>query len=228
MVKINGKWAFAPVVERDGKIIRDYVQINGKEEHHPEGRYYLDWYESGKKRRLAGPLFQEIVAAARAKFVELQARKAGLLPAPETNRLRMTDAIDQYLKYIRKQRSHRTYLTYRPTLTGLFRSSYTKTYLDEVTRDDMLRFMSDCFDAGLSARTIYSKLVIVLQLFVKSSDWPEYVETIRPIYAPEEIWAMLQVATPEEAILLKFFLASGFRKDEVRYTTWYDVDFHTA
>lgn len=59
MVKINGKWAFAPVVERDGKIIRDYVRINGKEEHHPEGRYYLDWYESGKKRRLAGPLFQE-------------------------------------------------------------------------------------------------------------------------------------------------------------------------
>ena len=236
MVKINGKWAFAPVVERDGKIIRDYVQINGKEEHHPEGRYYLDWYESGKKRRLAGPLFQEIVAAARAKFVELQARKAGLLPAPETNRLRMTDAIDQYLKYIRKQRSHRTYLTYRPTLTGLFRSSYSKTYLDEVTRDDMLKFMSDCFDAGLSARTVYSKLVTVLQLFkqhgymhlIKSSDWPEYVETIRPIYAPEEIWAMLQVATPEEAILLKFFLASGFRKDEVRYTTWYDVDFHDS
>jgi integrase/recombinase XerD len=37
---------------------------------------------------------------------------------------------------------------------------------------------------------------------------------------------MLQVATPDEAMLLKFFLASGFRKDEVRYTTWYDVDFH--
>jgi integrase len=236
MVKVNGKWAFAPVVERNDKIIRDYVLIHGKEEHHPEGRYYLDWYENGKKRRMAGPLFREIVGAARAKFIELQARKAGLLPAQETNRLRMTDAIDQYLKYIRKQRSYRTYLTYRPTLTGLFRSSYTKTYLDEVTRDDMLKFMSDCFDAGLSARTIYSKLVTVLQLFkqhgynhlIKSSDWPDYVETIRPIYAPEEIWTMLEVATPEEAILLKFFLASGFRKDEVRYTTWYDVDFHES
>ena len=63
---------------------------------------------------------------------------------------------------------------------------------------------------------------------VRSSDWPEYVETLHPIYAPEEIWAMLQVATLDEAILLKFFLASGFRKDEVRYTTWYDVDFHDS
>ena len=53
MVKVNGKWAFAPIVVGDGKIIRDYVQINGKEEHHPEGRYYLDWYESGMLLHLA-------------------------------------------------------------------------------------------------------------------------------------------------------------------------------
>jgi hypothetical protein len=36
--------AFTPVVERKGKIIRDHVLINGKDEHHPEGRYYLEWY----------------------------------------------------------------------------------------------------------------------------------------------------------------------------------------
>lgn len=260
MVKIDGKWPFAPIVERKGKIIRDHVLINGREEHHPEGRYYLEWYEEGKRRRHPIPVFEEIIPAARAKSIELSARKAGLLlelptasastlrsqrspaldvqpaPASGTERLTMAAAIDQYLEYVQKQRSLRTYRTYRPTLNVLLRNSYTKTYLDEVTRDDMLRFMSYCFDCGLTARTVYDKLVTVLQLFkrhgytklVETNDWPDYVETIRPIYEPEEIEAMFRHATPEEAILLKFFLTSGFRNREARFVAWYDIDFRNS
>jgi hypothetical protein len=56
--------------------------------------------------------------------------------------------MDDYLEYIRKHRSCRTYRTYRPTLNILFRNSYTKTYVDEVTREDILKFTSDCFDQG--------------------------------------------------------------------------------
>ncbi|MGA2049261.1 MAG: hypothetical protein ABSG96_16300 [Terracidiphilus sp.] len=58
-------------------------------------------------------------------------------------------------------------------------------------------------------RTVYDRLVTVLQLFkrhglkglVERSDWPSYVETIRPIYEPEEIAAMLRHADRDEAIL---------------------------
>ena len=46
-----------------------------------------------------------------------------------------------------------------------------------------------------------------------------------PIYEPEEIEAMLKHAEPDEAILIKFCLASGFRDREIRYVTWRDVDF---
>jgi len=233
-IKIAEKWRFAPVVERDGEPIRDLVLINNQPEHHPEGHYYLDWYESGKKRRKAVAKFEDLSAAAQGKFIELQARKAGLLPPSAPERLTIDDAINQYLEYVRKQRSHRTYLTYRPTLAELFRKSYTKTYLDEVTRADILEFISFAFESDLAARTVYSKLVTVLQFFkhygktelIKSSDWPEYVGTIRPVYTPEEIRALLSAATFEEQVLLKFFLTSGFRKDEVRYATWHDVDFH--
>ena len=51
MVKVNGKWRFARIVERNGRIIRDHVWVDGRDEHHPEGRYYLEWYEDGKRRR---------------------------------------------------------------------------------------------------------------------------------------------------------------------------------
>lgn len=257
MVKVDGKWPFAPIVERKGKIIRDHVLINGREEHHPEGRYYLEWYEAGKRRRHPIPIFEELVPAARAKSIELQARKAGILvelAKPETeprdhsttsgaksstaepNRLTMTAAVDQYLEFCEKQRSLRTFRTYRPALKDYLLKSYTKTYVDEVNRDDMLRFIGYCFDHGLAPRSVYDKLVTVLTLLkrhghkrlIESSDWPDYVETIRPVYEPEEIHALLRHATPVEALLIKFFLTSGFRNRETRFVAWFDIDFRNS
>ena len=238
-IKLGPKWPFASVVEHNGRIVRDHVWVAGREEHHPEGRYYLEWYEAGKRRRKPVSKFEDLLQAARSKSIELNALEAGLLrssdpPAiQEPARLTMNAAIDEYLEYIRKHRSLRTYRTYRPVLNGLFRNSYTKTYVDEVTREDILKFTSDCFDHGLVPRTVYDRLVTVLQFFkwhgykglVEASDWPIYVETIRPIYEPEEITVMLGQAAPDEAILIKFCLASGFRDREIRYVTWRDVDF---
>ena len=257
MIKIDDKWPFAPVVERKGKIIRDHVLVNGKDEHHPEGRYYLEWYEGGKKRRQPIEMFEEAVPAARAKFIELRARKAGILvelpkpearstslaipssaqpSAPDPNRLTMAAAVDRYLEFCEKQRSLRTFRTYRPALKTYFLTSYNKTFVDEVTREDILRYISYCFDHGLAARSVYDKVVTVLTLLkrhghkklIESSDWPDYVETIRPVYEPEEIHAMLRHATPIEALLIKFFLSSGFRNRETRFVAWYDLDFRNC
>jgi integrase/recombinase XerD len=241
-IKLGSKWPFAPVVERNGRIVRDHVWVAKCEEHHPEGRYYIEWYEDGRRRRKPVERYDLLLPAARAKSIELNAVRVGLLALPEAPttpvpaRLSMDAAIDQYLEYIRKHRSIRTYRTYRPVLKVLFRNSYTKTYVDEVDRSDMLKFMSDCFDQGLVPRTVYDRLVTVLQLFkrhglkglVERSDWPSYVETIRPIYEPEEIAAILHHADPDEAILIKFCLTSGFRDREIRYVTWRDVDFRNA
>jgi hypothetical protein len=68
MVKVNGKWPFAGIVERNGKIVRDHVCVDGRDEHHPEGRYYLEWYEKGKRRRLECP----------ASFVPVDLRETGM------------------------------------------------------------------------------------------------------------------------------------------------------
>ena len=241
-IKLGAKWPFAPIVEHNGRIVRDHVWVAGREEHHPEGRYYLEWYEAGRRRRKPVPRFDILLQAARSKSIELNALRAGLLAPSDTPatqgcaRLTMHAAIDQYLEYIRKHRSLRTYRTYRPVLNAHFRNSYNKTYVDEVDRSDMLKFMSDLFDDGLVARTVYDRLVIVLQLFkrhgytglVERSDWPSYVETIRPIYEPEEVTAMLKEANTQEAVLIKFCLATGFRDREIRYVTWRDIDFRNC
>jgi hypothetical protein len=155
-IKLGTKWPFAPVVEHNGRIVRDHVMVAGQDEHHPEGRYYLEWYEAGKRRRKPVLKFENLLQVARSKSIELNALKAGLLiptdaaAVQEPARLTMNAAIDDYLEYIRKHRSLRTYRTYRPVLNVLFRNSYRKTYVDEVTREDILKFTSDCFDRGSS------------------------------------------------------------------------------
>ncbi|MGB0125618.1 MAG: hypothetical protein WA419_20050 [Silvibacterium sp.] len=45
---------------------------------------------------------------------------------------------------------------------------------------------------------------------MEASDWPSYD------------------ADQDEAILIKFRLASGFRDREIRYVTWRDVDFRNS
>lgn len=85
-------------------------------------------------------------------------------------------------------------------------------------------------------RTVYDKLVVVLQFFkrfgktklIESNDWPGYVETIRPIYEAEEIEAMFHSAEEDESLFLEFLLASGFRDREERHVTWRDVDFRNS
>ena len=45
---------YCPVVlAANGRIRADLVVVNGKEERHPEGAYYLEWHDNGKRTRLS-------------------------------------------------------------------------------------------------------------------------------------------------------------------------------
>jgi integrase/recombinase XerD len=238
-VKTGDAWRFANVVERGGRIMRDRVLIAGLDEHHREGRYYLEWYEHGKRYRKAVADFATVTEAARLKAIEVEALKAGVMSRPaqpttiNTNGVTLTAAVDRYLAMVEAQRSHRTYISYRYTLKKLLVPSYEKESVDQVAREDILAFMTRCYELGLGHRTVYDKLVVVLQLFkrhgksrlIATSDWPKYVETIRPIYEPEEIQSMFKHAKEDEAIFLKFMLSSGFRDQEGQHVCWRDLDF---
>ncbi|HYX69913.1 MAG TPA: hypothetical protein VE825_12320, partial [Terriglobales bacterium] len=44
-VKVNDAWRLAPVVEKNGRIVRDQVKVAGSVERHPEGKYFIEWYQ---------------------------------------------------------------------------------------------------------------------------------------------------------------------------------------
>jgi integrase/recombinase XerD len=241
-VKVGDAWRFANVVKRSGRIVREHVLIAGRDEHHPEGSYYLEWYEHGKRHRQAVADFATVAEAARLKAIEVEALKAGVMSRPaqpaavNPNGITLAAAVDQYLAMVQAQRSHRTYISYRYTLKKLLVPSYEKSSVEQVAREDILVFMARCYQLGLGHRTVYDKLVVVLQLFkrrgksglIASSDWPKYVEKIRPIYEPEEIQSMLTHAIGDEAIFLKFMLGSGFRDQEAQHVCWRDLDFRNS
>jgi integrase len=240
---VNDAWRLAPVVEKNGRIVRDQVKVAGRVERHPEGKYFIEWYQEGRRRRRSVDSFEEVTDTARRKSIELNALKNGIIeqiaePNPREDRLTIGRAIDEYLEFTKAHRKHRTYLTYRYTLDTLLRESYRKPFVDQVTRQDIVEFMTHCYKRGLGKRTVYDKLVVVLQLFkrhgktrlLEANDWPDYVDAIRPIYEAEELEAMFKVATDREATLVKFLLGSGFRDQEIRYLLWRDIDFksHTV
>jgi integrase/recombinase XerD len=239
-IKTASGWRFAPVVPEANGRLKDRVRINGQIEVHPEGAYYIEWRVGGRRGRRyrTAVARDEAIDQARRKAIELRAIRDGLIAGPEPEpevapKTTIGDAIDAYLRYVKMQRKPRTHLTYRYTLDTLLRAAYKKKYVEDATRDDVLDFMTRCYELGLGARTVYDKVVTVLQLFKKhgrtglmeKGDWPKYVDAIRPIYEPEELIAMFNVATEDEADLLKFILGSWFRDQELRYVAYLDLDF---
>jgi integrase len=124
----------------------------------------------------------------------------------------------------------------------LFVKMCPKTYLSEITRDDMLDFSRDLAASGKSISTVFNtflKVVVFLNDrgigkyveddWLKAKDWPVNADKKNknkkyPTYTEEEVAAMLKVATPFEAALIRFLAGTGFRIGEAAVTEWRDID----
>ncbi len=242
-VKHQDSWKLAPALfDSKGRVRRDHVVVQGRDEIHDEGTYYLEWWSGGQRtREAAGPDAFLAAEAMRKKQAELAAIRNGIVPQPaeeepEPDRVPLQKAIDSYIEYIRYHRSLRTWRTYRPILNA-FGKFCTRKYIDQVLREDLIAFGTLCLKLGHNGKTVYNKMVVLSQLLkthgraklLNAADWPSYVETVRPIYEDEELQALFSACAPEEEIRFKFYLMSGFRDAEGRHLTWRDVDVkHTA
>ena len=67
-IKVGNAWRFAPVVPESNGRLKDKVRIDGVIEVHPEGAYYIEWRERGKRSRISVQK-EDAVAEARRKAV---------------------------------------------------------------------------------------------------------------------------------------------------------------
>ena len=228
---------YCPVAQSpNGRIKPDVVIVNGKPERHPEGAYYLEWREHGKRVRLSvGKDAQDAAARRQRKEAELHALNNGVSVVPENGngQRSVAAAVAEFLEETELTKKPKTLAAYTTAL-NYFTESCRKFYLHEIERYDLLKFASFLRDEKKqSPRSVYNKFETLMS-FLKANgirglggknEWPRYTEEEPQMYEPEELYKLFKVCDLEERLWYEFFLMTGMREQEVMHTYWSDVNF---
>jgi integrase/recombinase XerD len=226
---------FCPVViAANGRVKPDYVLVADKEERHPEGAYYLEWYEGSRRVRRSVGKDASTAAARRYRQEQiLSSKAAGIKLADEgTVGGLLGDAVATYLDEIKKTKKPKTYAAYSTAL-GYFLESCTKNRVTEIDRADLLQFSAFLRDTKkLQPRTVYNKFESIMSFLktngirglVGKNDWPRYVEDEPEIYEKEELSKFFAACKEQERLWFEFFLMTGLREQEVMYCTWSEIN----
>jgi integrase len=233
-------YRYCPVaLSGNGRVKPNVVIVNGQEEVHPEGAYYLEWRDGSKRHRLSvGKHAADASARRLAKEAELNAINHGVAVAPEkkNGHRPLAEAILDYLNEIKLTKKPRSYLAYSLGLR-YFEESCRKRFVESVERRDLLEFAAYLRDEKeLAPRSVYNKFEVAMSFLksqgvrglVSKNDWPRYTQEEPEIYEQEDLDALFTACDPEERLWFEFFLMTGMRDQEVMYAYWSDVNFNHA
>ena len=221
------------------------VASNGKIKPVPDATYHLRFTENGKRKLVSvGDDPAQAAQALAKQNAILGAQAAGLVIQPfavtpeksTAARVRMADAIKDYLAEIKEHKARLTHMNYKRALE-LFTEGCKVEFIDEVSRDCMLKFSARLKKDGYAPRSVANYFAWVYTLLkrngkadiVSNNDWPRYEEVEAEIYSDEDVVALLKACeSPEqkqERLLVLFAANTGFRKREISFAQMGDVDF---
>jgi integrase/recombinase XerD len=228
------------VLSPNGRVKPDLVLVNGKQERHPEGAYYLEWRESGRRIRLSvGKDAQDAAARRLRKESELQAVNNGVTVVPENGdegHRSLAAAVAEYLDETKLTKKPKTLAAYTTALS-YFQESCPKLFLEDIERKDLLKFCAFLRDDKEQApRSCWNKFANVMSFLkannirglVKKTDWPRYTEEEPEMYEQAELDKLFKACDAEERLWYEFFLMTGMREQEVMHTYWSDVNLSAA
>jgi integrase len=232
---------YCPVVlSPNGRVKPDLVLVNGKQERHPEGAYYLEWRENGRRIRLSvGKDPQDAAARRQRKEAELNALNNGVSVLPENGKdgpRSIARAVAQFLEETELTKKPKTLAAYTTAL-NYFVESCPKLYLQDIERKDLLKFSAFLRDEKKQApRSVYNKFENVMTFLkangirglVGKNDWPRYTEEEPEMYEQAELDKLFKACDAEERLWYEFFLMTGMREQEVMHTYWADVNLSAA
>jgi integrase len=214
----------------------DLVLVHGKQERHPEGAYYLEWREKGRRIRLSvGKDPQDAAARRQRKEAELNALNNGVSVLPDNGKdgpRSIARAVAQFLEETELTKKPKTLAAYTTAL-NYFTESCPKLYLQDIERKDLLKFSAFLRDEKNQApRSVYNKFENVMTFLkangirglVGKNDWPRYTEEEPEMYEQEELGKLFKACDSEERLWYQFFLMTGMREQEVMYTYWSDIN----
>jgi integrase len=229
-------WRYCTVVlSANGRVKPDLVLVNGKQECHNEGAYYLEWREGSKRVRLSvGKDPADASARRQRKEAELNALNNGVavIPDGQNGHRSLAAAVAEFLDETKLTKKPKTLAAYSTAL-AYFVESCHKLNLEDLDRRDLLKFSAFLRDEKEQApRSVYNKFENVMTFLkahgirglVGKNDWPRFTEEEPEIYEREELDKLFAKCAAEERLWYEFFLMTGEREQEVMYTYWSDVN----
>ena len=229
-------WRYCTVVlSANGRVKPDLVLVNGKQETHKEGAYYLEWREGSKRIRLSvGKDPADASARRQRKEAELNAVNNGVSVVPEcqNGNRSVAAAVAEFLDEAKLTKKPKTHAAYSTALSYFVESCH-KLNLEEIDRKDLLKFSAFLRDEKEQApRSVYNKFENVMTFLkahgirglVGKNDWPRYTEEEPEIYEQEDLDTLFAACDSDERLWYEFFLMTGEREQEVMYTYWSDVN----
>ena len=227
---------YCPVgLSANGRVKPDLVVVNGQQERHPEGAYYLEWRENGRRVRLSVGKDAADASARRArKEAELNAvnNGAAIMPEGKDGHRSIAASVEDYLYETKLTKKPKTLAAYSTAL-AYFVESCHKLNLEDIDRRDLLKFHAFLRDDKEQApRSCWNKFANVMSFLkvngirglVGKNDWPRFVEEEPEVYEKEELGKLLAACDANERLWYEFFLMTGMREQEVTHTYWTDVN----
>jgi len=142
------------VLSANGRVKPDVVLVNGKQERHSEGAYYLEWREGAKRVRLSlGKDPADASARRMRKEAELNAVNNGVsvVPDGQNGNRSLAAAVAESLDETELTKKPKTLAAYSTALS-YFAESCHKLNLEEIDRRDLLKFSAFLRDEKDQAR----------------------------------------------------------------------------
>ena len=207
----------------------------------PEGRYFVEWYERGKRKREAGGgTAAEVQEVARRRKHALEGRALGLIEEGEDEEPKRTVvhvAVSHYLESVEALKKPNTHRKYKAVLERFVEFLPPNADPRKITRDDLTDFMVRLKNKHkLENNTVIHQMIIVAQFLkrhgeggvTKNLGLPERVTTLPREYGDAHLQKFFAACTPEERVLFSVFLFTGFREQEVVHLYWSDINFTTS
>lgn len=159
-VKIDDRWVLRSIPKKaNGQ--GDWSAL-------PDGNYFIEFREKGKRRRLpAGATVAQALEVQRRKHAELEALAFGIIaPRPSTEDLPkpvlIDGLIDRYLDQIETLKKPNTFRKYNAVLRRFAKHFAGKT-LDAVSVEDLNDFIVTLKKGGMSPNTVLHNVIIIAQ-----------------------------------------------------------------
>jgi integrase len=232
----DGTWKRALAARgANGRIRPGHALIDGKQVQQREFQYQIRYYESRKLHyKSAGKRGAEAEALRdrieKQRSVKAAAKSAGVKLHVEEERQTLSNSASVYIRDA-EQRGAMEAASQARLVTTEFMHAVHKTYVDEITREDVFLFHKAIRKRGCQERTLANKHQRLIS-WLRFSKFdtsilppkPRFEEQLPTIYSRDEISSLLANADERMLMLIRMGYLLGLRDQELQFAEFRDIN----